>query len=39
VWALSQLMEREEFFARAASAVSAEPDESVREEWRLADRV
>jgi epoxyqueuosine reductase len=39
VWALSQLMEREEFFARAAEAVSAEPDESVREEWRLANRV
>jgi epoxyqueuosine reductase len=36
VWALSQLMERERFFARAASAVSAEPDESVRDEWRRA---
>src|ERR1700716_4003745 len=33
VWALSQLLEAEEFAARAATAVSAEPDESVREEW------
>jgi epoxyqueuosine reductase len=32
VWALSQLT-REEFAARAAKALSAEPDETVRTEW------
>jgi epoxyqueuosine reductase len=36
VWALSQLVDREEFLARAANAVNAEPDESVRAEWRAA---
>jgi epoxyqueuosine reductase len=38
VWALSQLLGREEFSARAAKALNAEPDESVRAEWRLAER-
>jgi epoxyqueuosine reductase len=33
VWALSQLMGREEFEARAADAINAEPDEAVRAEW------
>jgi epoxyqueuosine reductase len=33
VWALSQLMGREEFVARAANAINAETDESVRAEW------
>jgi epoxyqueuosine reductase len=33
VWALSQLLGREAFDARAAKAMSAEPDESVRAEW------
>jgi len=33
VWALSQLIEREEFAARAADAMSAEPDPAVRAEW------
>jgi epoxyqueuosine reductase len=33
VWALSQLMAREEFEALAADAISAEADESVRGEW------
>jgi len=37
VWALSQLMGRKEFSALAARAVSAEPDETVRAEWRLAN--
>jgi epoxyqueuosine reductase len=36
VWALSQLVGREEFEALAAGAVNAEPDESVRAEWRLS---
>jgi epoxyqueuosine reductase len=36
IWALSQLVDREEFAARAANAVNAEPDESVRAEWRAA---
>jgi epoxyqueuosine reductase len=36
VWALSQLLRREEFSALAATAVSAEPDTTVRAEWRLA---
>jgi epoxyqueuosine reductase len=35
VWALSQLLGREEFEARAAKASGAETDETVREEWRL----
>jgi epoxyqueuosine reductase len=34
VWALSQLLERAEFLARAAEASSVEPDEAVRAEWR-----
>jgi epoxyqueuosine reductase len=33
VWALSQLLGREEFSARAAKGLSAEPDETVRAEW------
>jgi epoxyqueuosine reductase len=33
VWALSQLIEREEFAARAADAMSAEADAAVRAEW------
>jgi epoxyqueuosine reductase len=37
VWALSQLLGREELSARAARAVNAEPDETVRAEWRLAE--
>jgi epoxyqueuosine reductase len=36
VWALSQLIGREEFLARAAKAVHAETDEIVRAEWRRA---
>lgn len=36
VWALSQLMRREAFEARAAGASDTETDESVREEWRRA---
>jgi epoxyqueuosine reductase len=36
VWALSQLLKREEFEARAADAMNAEPDETVREEWQCA---
>ena len=35
VWALSQLMQRQRFVALASRA-PAEPDESVRAEWRLA---
>jgi epoxyqueuosine reductase len=34
VWALSQLTGREAFEARAAKAIGAEADESVRAEWR-----
>ena len=34
VWALSQLIDREDFSARAAQALDQEPDESVRREWR-----
>jgi epoxyqueuosine reductase len=37
VWALSQLLEREEFEARAGSTSRAELDETVRAEWRRAD--
>jgi epoxyqueuosine reductase len=33
VWALSQLIEREEFAARAADAIGAEADAAVRAEW------
>jgi epoxyqueuosine reductase len=33
VWALSQLLSRDKFAARAAQAVSCEPDETMREEW------
>jgi len=33
VWALSQLLGREEFEARAAHALSVEPDQTVRAEW------
>jgi epoxyqueuosine reductase len=36
VWALSQLMRRQEFEALAAKASSVEPDETVRAEWRFA---
>ena len=36
VWALSQLLEREAFETRAADAIGAERDETVRAEWRLA---
>jgi epoxyqueuosine reductase len=36
VWALSQLIGREEFTARASEAVCTEADASVREEWRAA---
>jgi epoxyqueuosine reductase len=34
VWALSQLMARDAFEALATDAMDAEPDESVRAEWR-----
>jgi epoxyqueuosine reductase len=37
VWAVSQLLGREEFSARAGRTSSAEPDETVRAEWRRAD--
>jgi epoxyqueuosine reductase len=37
VWALSQLMGRKEFELLAARAMSAEPDETVRAEWWLAN--
>ena len=33
VWALSQLMEREEFAALASKTIDAETDDGVREEW------
>jgi epoxyqueuosine reductase len=38
VWALSQLVGREEFRAHAAGAITAETDESVRAEWIAAGR-
>jgi epoxyqueuosine reductase len=38
VWALSQLLERAEFGALAAKAISGETDESVREEWQCASQ-
>src|SRR3982074_901681 len=37
VWALSQLMGREEFAALTSTAISSEADETVRAEWRRAD--
>jgi epoxyqueuosine reductase len=39
VWALSQLMGRGEFEARAARAISTEADAAVRAEWQLAESV
>ena len=36
VWALSQLIGREEFSKRAASALRTESNETVRSEWRCA---
>jgi epoxyqueuosine reductase len=39
VWALSQLLEREEFESLAASSISSEADETVRAEWRAAESV
>jgi len=36
VWALAQLVSREEFDAMRANAIADEQDESVREEWQLA---
>jgi epoxyqueuosine reductase len=36
VWALSQLMRRDEFAACAAARSGGEPDEGVRTEWELA---
>jgi epoxyqueuosine reductase len=37
VWALSQLIEREEFAALRSKAISSEPDQAVRAEWCRAD--
>jgi epoxyqueuosine reductase len=39
VWALSQLLGREEFSTLGARALDAEPDDTVRTEWRLARSV
>ena len=39
VWALSQLMAAEAFEALAAKAMGAEPDETVRAEWRQTSTV
>jgi len=39
VWALSQLLGREDFLALAARAISAELDATVRAEWRAAESV
>jgi epoxyqueuosine reductase len=39
VWALSQLLGREEFSTLAATAMSAELDETVGAEWRAAESV
>jgi epoxyqueuosine reductase len=36
VWALSQLMDRDEFSALAATAIDGESDRAVRQEWELA---
>jgi epoxyqueuosine reductase len=38
VWALSQLMRREEFDSRASNAMNSEIDATVRAEWLLADK-
>jgi epoxyqueuosine reductase len=37
VWALSQLMAPEDFAALAAKGINAEPDETIRAEWRCAN--
>jgi epoxyqueuosine reductase len=37
IWALSQLMRREEFAARASEAIRTESDETVRGEWQVED--
>jgi epoxyqueuosine reductase len=37
-WALSQLMGQKEFAVLAANAIGVESNETVRAEWRLADR-
>jgi epoxyqueuosine reductase len=39
VWALSRLMARTEFSARAADALNGESDDEVRAEWRLAGTI
>jgi epoxyqueuosine reductase len=39
VWALSQLLERKEFSALAATAMCTEPDTTVRAEWRSEESV
>jgi epoxyqueuosine reductase len=39
VWALSQLLGREEFSTLAATAASTEPDATVRTEWRAAESI
>jgi epoxyqueuosine reductase len=36
VWALGQLVARQEFEALGANAISNEHDDSVREEWQAA---
>jgi epoxyqueuosine reductase len=36
VWALGQLLPREEFQAMKAAAVGSEHDDGVREEWQAA---
>ncbi|MBR0717571.1 tRNA epoxyqueuosine(34) reductase QueG [Bradyrhizobium liaoningense] len=36
VWALAQLLSRDEFAAMQATAIANEHDESVREEWQIA---
>jgi epoxyqueuosine reductase len=38
VWALSQLIGRKEFLARAEKAINAEVDDSVRTEWQQASQ-
>jgi epoxyqueuosine reductase len=37
VWALSQLLGRDEFSALASDAIGTERDETVRAEWHRAD--
>jgi hypothetical protein len=37
VWALSQMMGREEFAMLAANTLHAETDDGVRAEWTMAD--